>query len=134
LAIDFTAVDTMSCSFREIRLRVPALASADSGILKQWAERLCSRVTYLLENIGPVEVDPEAGQVLVRSNPPDAQADGTAFYEIRLGSHANGNFSLRRYRAEKGAAGRTQVDMQTTHEVLVKLVDDLVDTIPAPAA
>lgn len=133
VAIDFIAVDSMSCSFREIRLRVPALASAGVDRLQEWAEKFCKRVTYLLEHIGPIEVDPEHGRVLVRSTPPDKQDEERLFYEILLQSHANGNFSLRRYRTSKPAAGRAQVDMQTTHEVLLKLVDDLVDTIPASA-
>ena len=133
LAIDLIAVDTMSCSFREIRLRVPSLAAAEVGVLGEWAERFCKRITYLLENIGPIEVDPQQDRVLVRSTPPDKQDDETLFYEILLQSHANGNFSLRRYRTTKSDAGRAQVDMQTTQEVLLKLVDDLVDTIPATA-
>ena len=130
LAIDFTVVDTISCSFREIRLRVPALVGAEFAALKQWAERLSERVTYLLENIGPLEADPDSGQVLIRSNPPDQSADESQFYEIILQSHSNGNFSLRRYRSEAARPGREQVDMQTTHEVLTKLANDLVETIP----
>lgn len=132
LTVDLTAVDSMSCSFREIRLRVPALVGAETYVLKQWAENLCQRVTYLLENIGPLEVDPENGQVLVRSTPPDQQPDGTMFYEVLLQSHSSGNFSLRRYSAVKGLPGRQQVDIQATHEVLQKLVTDLVETIPMP--
>lgn len=131
IAIDFVAVDSMSCSFREVRLRVPSLATTGIDALRRWAEALCNRVTYLLENIGPLEVDPANGRVLVRSTPPDKQDEGTRFYEILLQSHSDGNFSLRRYRSEKGKPGRTQVDIQTTHEVLLKLVEDLVATIPA---
>ena len=33
LAVDFTAVDTMSCSFRELRLRVPSPAGCDTDTL-----------------------------------------------------------------------------------------------------
>jgi hypothetical protein len=132
LAIDFIAVDSMSCAFRELRLHVPALVGAGLDPLKQWAEDLSKRITYLLENIGPIEIDPALQQVLIRSNPPDKQAGTTRFYEILLQSQSNGNFSLRRYLSEKGQPGRSQVDMQTTHEVLVKLVNDLVETIPAP--
>jgi hypothetical protein len=51
---------------------------------------------------------------------------------VLLQSDTSGNFSLRRYQAVKGAPGRTQVDMHLTHEVLSKLADDLVETIPAP--
>lgn len=130
LAVDLTAVDSMSCSLREIRIDVPALVDAEIDTLKKWAEALCSRVTYLLENIGPLEVDPDNGRVLIRSTPPDQQSGTTTFYEIVLAAHANGNFSLSRFHSEKGQPGRQQVDLQTTHEVLEKLVDDLVETIP----
>ena len=132
IAVDFTAVERMSCSFREIRLSAPALAGAEFDTLKRWGESLCQRVTYLLENIGPLELDPDKQQVLIRSIPPDQQENGTRFYEILLQSHADGNFSLRRYESQKGQPGRTQVDIQTTHEVLQKLVTDLVETIPVP--
>ena len=131
IAIDFLTVDSMSCAFREIRLNVPSLVNAGFDALKQWAESLCSRVTYLLENIGPLELDPDSKQVLIRSVPPDAQSDATRFYEIILQSHADGNFSLRRYRSD--SSGREQVEIQATHEVLGKLVNDLVETIPRTA-
>lgn len=128
--VDFTAVDSMSCSFRELRLSVPSLVGCDVDTLRKWAQALAGRVTYLLENLGPVEIDTNAGKVLVRSTPPDQQPDGTKYYEVILESNTSGSFSLRRYESIKGAPGRTQVDVQTTHEVLLKLLDDLVDTIP----
>lgn len=132
LAVDFTAVDSMSCAFRELRLRVPSLMGCNIDTLRQWAQALSGRVTYLLENLGPVEIDTQAGRVLVRSTPPDRQPDGTKYYEVMLESTTGGIFSLRRYESVKGTPGRTQVDIRTTHEVLLKLVDDLVETIPAP--
>lgn len=131
IEIDLTAVDSMSCSSREIRLSVPSLADAEFDKLKQWGNELCRRLTYLLENIGPLEFDEDAGQVLIRSTPPDKRGNTTQFYEVILQSHSNGNFSLRRYRTEKNQSGREQVDVVTTHEVLKKLVADLVDSIPA---
>jgi len=130
LAIDFVAVDSMSCSLREIRLQVPSLVDADFDKLKTWGEDLCRRVTYLLENIGPLELDPDGKQVLIRSNPPNKQDGKTTFYEIVLQSHSGGNFTLRRYQADKDTPGHAQIDIQTTHEVLKKLVSDLIATIP----
>lgn len=132
VAIDFTAVDTMSCSFRELRLSVPSLVGCDVDMLRQWAQALSGRVTYLLENLGPVEIDTKSGKVLVRSTPPDQQPDGTKYYEVLLESNITGSFSLRRYESIKGAPGRNRVDIQTTQEVLLKLVNDLVETIPVP--
>lgn len=130
IEIDLTAVDSMSCSASELRVSVPALIDADFDVLKQWASALCARVTYLLENIGPLEFSPDSSEVLIRSTPPDQQTGGTQFYEVILQSHSQGNFSLKRYRSEKGMPGREPVDTQATHQVLHKLVNDLVDTIP----
>lgn len=98
--------------------------------LKKWAENLSQRINYLLENIGPLEYDPTAGQVLIRSTPPDQLPDGTQYYEIVLSSQSGGNFSLRRYKSVKGQPGRDAVEITITHEVLLKLADDLVDTVP----
>ena len=131
LEIDFLAVDSMSCSFREVRLNVPKLAGAGFDALKKWAQALSQRITYLLEHIGPLEYDPTSGQVLIRSTPPSQQAGSPQFYEILLSSHSGGNFSLRRYVNPPGSTFRQQVDMQSTHEVLHKLVNDLIDTLPS---
>lgn len=130
VAIDFVAVDSMSCAAQEIRLSVPALVGAPFETLKKWGDELCKRISYLLENIGPVEVDPDAGEVLIRSTPPDTRPGRTRYYEVMLHSQSAGNFTLRRFQAEKGKPGRKPVDLQTTHEVLDRLVNDLVETIP----
>ena len=130
VALDVTAVDSLSCSLAELRLRVPSLATAGVDLLRQWAADFCKRITYLLEHIGPLEVDPTNGKVLVRSTTPDRQDGSATFYEILLQSHSSGNFTLRRYRTEKSPPSRTRVDIFVTHEVLSKLVNDLVDTVP----
>ena len=130
LEVDFVAIDSMSCSFVELRLTVPSLVNADMDELKKWGEGLCQRVSYLLENIGPLEIDEGTGEILIRSTPPQQQPSGTKFYEIILQSHANGSFTLKRFESEKGVPGRKPVEIQLTHEVLFKLVEDLLDTIP----
>lgn len=130
MRVDFTAVDSMSCSFSQIELFVPALQQATFDVLKQWANSLSKRITYLLENIGPLEYDPAAGQVLIRSTSPSQLPHGTQYYEIVLSSKSGGNFTLRRYRSTKGQPGRDAVDITVTHEVLLKLAEDLVDTLP----
>lgn len=131
VSVDVSAADVMSCAVREIRVNVPALVDAGFDALKTWAESLSKRITYLLENIGPLELDEDSGQILIRSRQPNDQDGAKQFYEILLQSSANGNFTLRRYESRKGAPARTQVDFHLTHEVLKKLAIDLVETIPA---
>lgn len=127
------AVDALSCAFESLTLHVPSLVGNESGVLQAWADALSARVTYLLENIGPIEIDKRSSQVLIRSTPPDRTDTGTRFYEVLLSAQANGTFLLRRYRAENGQPGRESVDIHLTHETLRKLIGDLVDTIPLPA-
>ncbi len=130
MSIDFTTVDSLSCAFRELRIDVPHLAGASFATLKAWADDLSQRITYLLENLGPLEFDPTTQQVLIRSKSPDQRTGGARFYEILLQCQSAGRFFLRRYYADPAQAGRDQVDLHLTHETLLKLVDDLVATIP----
>lgn len=133
LGIAVVAVDALSCAFESLTLHVPSLVGNESGALQAWADALSGRVTYLLENIGPIEIDQRNNQVLIRSTPPDRTNTGTRFYEVLLSAQANGTFLLRRYRAESGQPGRKSVDIHLTHETLHKLVRDLIDTIPRSA-
>ena len=134
IAIDLTAVDSLSCAFRELRLHVPKLIGVEFEALKQWADALSKRVTYLLEHIGPLEFSPDDGTVLMRSAPPDRGEQETTYYEILLQSHPGGNFTLRRYRSERGRPGRQPVDIELTYTALKRLIDDLITTIPGGEA
>lgn len=134
LSLDLLSVEMLGVSCEEIRLNVPALTGADLDKLKEWANGLCQRITYLLEQLGPLEYDAQANQVLIRSKPPDAVTSPgqTKFYEVLLSSHGGGRFSLRRYQADHANPGRTPVPIRVTHEQLAKLVNDLVATLPTP--
>lgn len=126
--IDFTAVDGLSCAFRELRVTADALKAASLDALQAWADQVCRKVTYLLEQLGPLEIDRQEQVVLVRSNPPAKEADRTTFYEMFV--KAPGVVSLRRYTRPARDAEREPLDIQITHEVLLKLVRDIVEAIP----
>jgi hypothetical protein len=128
--LELTQIDSLSCAFSELAIFVPKLQNTAFDVLKEWATRLSQRVTYLLEQIGPLEFDPTQGQVLIRSTPPQQLAVGTQYYEIMLSSSGNGAFVLRRYRSVAGQSGRVATEIQVTNEVLLKLIDDLLATIP----
>lgn len=133
LGVAVVAVDALSCAFESLTLHVPSLVGNETGALQEWADALSDRVTYLLENIGPIEIDQNSNQVLIRSTPPEKTDTGTQFYEVLLSAQSNGTFLLRRYRAESGQPGRESVDIHLTHETLHKLISDLLDTIPQPS-
>jgi hypothetical protein len=129
--IDFTAVESLSCAFRELRVSADELKAAPLDALKAWADRLCERVTYLLEHIGPLELDAEAQAVLVRSTPPTKDASRTSFYEMLV--KTPGVVNLRRYVREAPNGERQPIDLYVTNEVLLKLVRDIVEAIPTVA-
>ena len=132
LSADLLSVESLGVSCEELRLDVPSLGSSTLDVLKKWGDGLCKRITYLLENLGPLEYDAQGNQVLIRSTPPDKVAPGTTkYYEIQLSSHGAGRFSLRRYRNDASNPGRVPVPIQVTHEQLAKLVNDLTATVPA---
>ena len=133
LAVDVIAVESLGVSCEELRLSVPSLGTANLDTLKKWANDLCRRVTYLLENLGPLEFDARDNEVLIRSTPPDKSTGGaTKYYEVMLTSQGAGCFSLRRFRNDSATGTRIPVPLQLTHEQLSKLVNDLVATIPSP--
>ena len=109
---------------------VPHLAGASFNVLKQWADALSLRITYLLENIGPLEFDPTTQQVLIRSKTPDLRTGGAKYYEVLLQCQSAGHFMLRRFHSDPAQCGRDQVDLAMTHETLLKLVEDLLATVP----
>jgi hypothetical protein len=125
---DFTAVDSLACAFRELRVASPRLANATPERLAAWAKAICEKVTYLLEQIHPLETDIESSKVLVRSSVPAKDARGTTYYEAILSS--GGKLALCRYTRADRHSARKLVDMHATHEVLKKLVDDVVATMP----
>ena len=125
---DFTVVDRLSCSIRELRLHADRLENVAFDKIQEWADEICRRVTYLLENMGPLERDEAQKKVLVRSTPPGKQDGDTVFYEAIL--HAPSGVTLQRFRSKAGQSGREQIDMHCTHEVLIKLIQDLVDSVP----
>src|SRR5262249_49058236 len=129
--VDFTAVDSLGCAFRELRLSAEELKDVPFDALKVWADELCRKVTYLLEHIGPLELDAEGQTVLIRSTPPTRQPEQTTFYEMLI--KAPGTLNLRRYIRGVQADDRQPFFMQTTHEMVVRLVSVIVAVIPAAA-
>jgi hypothetical protein len=96
--------------------------------LKGWAERISERVTGLLEPLKLVEVDSERGVAQLRSESPANRDETLGYYEVLL--HSRGEANVRRYQAAaNGSKRREQVGFALTHEVLAKLVNDLIQSV-----
>lgn len=116
------ALDSMACAFGELTLHADRLAGMKSDHLKQVAEHLSAKLTYLLEPISPIETDATGCVVQMRSNPPQKDADRTSYYEL-LVAHT-GTLSLTRYTRPTGQS-RQIIPAQVTREVFARLVGDL---------
>jgi len=92
---------------------------------RAWADRVAGRVTGLLEPLKVIEVDDAGGEAILRSADPSKKGPTVWYYEIALSGASRA--AVRRYQADpKAGTPRTQVGFALTHEVLAKLIDDLV--------
>lgn len=94
--------------------------------LKDWADRVAARVTYLMEPLRVVEIDPVGVEVELRSAAPTSRNGVRAFYEVRL--RRAGTLNLARVVFDDATRTRRDEPFQMTREVLERLTDDLVDT------
>jgi hypothetical protein len=111
----------LAVSFRMLRLSTTELAAASVADLQRISTALAARLTYLMEPISPIELDADACVVQLRSNPPQRDDDGRAYYELT--ARKGGELSLCRYRKEPQSA-RSPIPATVTRDVLLRLVDD----------
>lgn len=123
---DLLAVDAIGCSFQTLAYTTEKLASASLDELKEISTKLTSRLTYLLEPIGLVEVDRDRAAVQLRSSPPQKGDDGTSYYELMV--RRGGDVSLNRYQKKPGQM-RQIVPANITREVLQRLAEDFVAVV-----
>lgn len=121
LSCDVVQSDSLAVSFNSLRLATSQLAEASIAQLERISKSLADRLTYLMEPISPIETDAEACTVQLRSNPPQRDDDGRAYFELIV--RRGGELKLVRYRKDTGNA-RHQVPATVTREVLLRLVGD----------
>jgi hypothetical protein len=122
-AITAECVDIIGCRLWELVLRCSAKTPLVE--LKARAEQISKRVTGLLEPLRLLEVDSGGNVALLRSEQPGQHGDERFYYEVLL--EGNGGAALRRFQVPRtGEPRRQQVAFTLTHEVLGKLVRDLI--------
>ncbi|HEX3726104.1 MAG TPA: hypothetical protein VHV08_07665, partial [Pirellulales bacterium] len=97
------------------------LAGRSMDAVRNTAEQLAARLTYLLEPISPVEIDDQRCIVQMRSSPPQREPDRTTYYELLV--DRGGRISLSRYARPRGQT-RELIPAQVTREVLLRLASD----------
>ncbi len=129
---EVVAVDRLALAFDHFTVLHAPLAGAGLPRLQRVAQALAGRLTYLLEDITPVEVDSEGVRIQLRSSPPAQDGTTIRYYELLLRSD-DGSITLARYEAIRGQPGRSRVASEVTREVFGRLADDLTGPL-APAA
>lgn len=111
----------LAVSIHSLQLATTELAAASVADLERISTALAQRLTYLMEPISPIELDADACIVQLRSNPPQRDDDGRAYFELTV--HKGGHLLLRRFHKEPQCA-RAPIPATVTREVLLRLVDD----------
>lgn len=126
LSSRLAALDNIACAFEHFTLETSRLSGLSVEQLKKKAEALSGRLSYLLEPIGAVEVDPDSCTVQMRSVPPQKDDDGTSYYELLV--ERGGRLSLCRYAKAPGNV-RRNVPANVTREVFQRLASDFVAVV-----
>ncbi|MBN1852735.1 MAG: hypothetical protein JW829_08420 [Pirellulales bacterium] len=119
--LDVDCASPLAVRFHKLELITNELVSATSDELMEVAKNLSDRVTYLLEPLGPIEVDDEKCVVQMRSLPPTQNDKKHSYYELLV--QRGGSLSLSRYEKSAGNA-RQPVPADVTREVMQRLVSD----------
>ncbi|CAN5451332.1 hypothetical protein BH11PLA2_BH11PLA2_28620 [soil metagenome] len=124
LTLQTEGLDRLSCSLREVTMN--RRGNAPAGLtVKTWAERIAASVSGLRENLKVLEVDATENVAILRSESPSKKGTAVSYYEIRLQGMVQA--TVQRFEADmKGTTRREQVAFPLTHEVLGKLIDDIV--------
>lgn len=128
LTLHLTAAGPVGLAFSALDFATSARNEWTPEALKAWGDRLAARVTYLMEPLVVLEHDVDGGEVELRSQSPTPRAQQRSFYEVRL--NRAGTLRLSRIAFSEATRQRTATDCQMTGEVLERLADDIVASIP----
>jgi hypothetical protein len=128
LTVHLSALDSVGLAFSALEFATASRPEWTSEALQQWGQRLAGRVTYLMEPLKVVEIDADGGEVQIRSQTPTTRAERRGYYEVCL--FKQGTLRMERYAFEETTRQRRSTTCQLTREVLERLADDLVASVP----
>lgn len=126
LRAELTALDSLGCAVRTLIWETDRLADATPAKLTAIGQALAQKVSYLLEPLGPLELDAESCTLQMRSIPPGTDpSGGKSYYELVV--TRGGSARLQRYSTLSG--NRAPMDAVFTREVLLRLIGDVAQTL-----
>ena len=119
-----SGAERLACALTQLELVEEGLKSLTMEQLNARAERICQKITYLLEPLGKIEVDSLAKSALLRSAKPKTTGTQISYYELL--ASADRHTTLKRYCYDASRRDRTAVEFSLSNEQLELLLDDLV--------
>lgn len=89
--------------------------------LREKANEVASKITYLLEKLFPVEIDESNHKALLRSKPPERRDGEIKYYELIIQKGCHLTLSRYCYSQRK----RRRIPMSIPVEILERLINDL---------
>ncbi|SIN73221.1 hypothetical protein SAMN05444166_0507 [Singulisphaera sp. GP187] len=127
LTLGLTASGPVGMAFDRLDFATHARTDWSSEALQGWADRIATRVTYLMEPLVVLEHDKVGGEVELRSQVPTSRGDRRTYFEVRL--NHQGTVKLSRIAVDESSRQRHPTTCQMTREVLERLADDLVESV-----
>ncbi|MFT7640006.1 MAG: hypothetical protein ACI9G1_001744, partial [Pirellulaceae bacterium] len=118
--------NSIGCRLARLEVHSKSLAGLTKERLREISAALSGKLSYLMEPIVPIEFDIDAMVAQLRSNPPRKEDTKTQYYELTL--QEGGSIALRRFEKIVGEP-RTAIPADITREVLMRLVDDLSESV-----
>jgi hypothetical protein len=128
LALNLTALDAVGVAFASLEFAATNRPEWSSDALGEWGTRLAGRVTYLMEPLKVLEVDAAGGEVDLRSQSPTTRDEHRSYYQVRL--FKQGRLLMERRAFDQASRQARTVACQLTREVLERLADDIVASLP----
>lgn len=126
LSLQLTAAGPVGLAFDHLNYATADRSDRPATALRTWADRLAAKLTYLMEPLVVLEIDPIAGAAELRSQSPTERGELRSYYEVRM--NRSGELRLSRVAFDAVTRHRRPVPCQMTVEVLERLADDLVTT------
>ncbi len=128
LTLNLTALDAVGVAFESLEFATTTRPEWPSEALREWGTRLAGRVTYLMEPLKVLEIDAAGGEVDLRSQSPTGRNDHRSYYQVRLVKQ--GALVMERRAFDEGSRRPKTVACHLTREVLERLADDIVASLP----
>ncbi|GIW86230.1 MAG: hypothetical protein KatS3mg108_0554 [Isosphaeraceae bacterium] len=125
LTLDARAASPLGVELNALDFQIDNL-SFDLAALRAWGERIAQRITYLMEPLVLIEIDPLGVEAELRSQHTTRRDGLRNYYEARL--NQSGHLRLTRRAFDDVTRRPHDVPFQLSREVVERLADDLVDT------